>query len=71
MWLALVDFPWLELLLPDDLLQITTSLLSLEFVLLQPAPGKYVQVILYLRGSRHRAEGGETKSHLQDFLKRK
>ena len=32
MWLDLVDFPWLELLRPDDLLQIPTSLLSLEIL---------------------------------------
>ena len=36
MWLDLVDFPWLELLRPDDLLQITTSLLSLGIVILNP-----------------------------------
>ena len=34
MWLDLVDFPWLELLRPDDLLQIPTSLLSLGIVIL-------------------------------------
>ena len=62
MWLDLVDFPWLELLRPDDLLQTTTSLLSLGIVILT-LPGKYVQTILYLRGSRHRAEVGETKYH--------
>ena len=34
-------------------------------------PGKYVQAILYLRGSRHRTEVGETKYHSKIFLKKK
>ena len=39
-----------------------TSLLSVEVV--APTPGKYVQAILNLRGSRHRAEGwSKTKNN--------
>ena len=52
-----------RLVAPMIFLKILASFLSEENSPSQLTPGKYVQAILYLRGSRHRAEVGETKRH--------